>query len=350
MGNWRAGILTMVLALTMSACSSPQDATEAELERLFAPYAVPGMPGAALRVLRDGEPVLTRTWGLADVDAGTPIGPATNFRLASVTKQFTATAIMLLVEDGKLTLESTLTELFPEFPSYGSGITVRYLLQHRSGLLDYEPMVPEGSPQVHDDDVLRLMLGTNETYFEPGSEYRYSNTGYALLAMAVEKLSGLSFAEFLSERIFEPAGMSSTVAYREGLSTVPNRAYGYRVTNGDITFSDQSRWSAVWGDGGVYSSLDDLTRWYRATDRGAVLSTDSIALMLTPALENYGFGWWIDEYRGHRRHHHYGETSGFRNVVLRFPDQRLTIIVLTNRADPDVYPVAERVADLFLQD
>jgi len=350
LGNWRAGILTMVLALTMSACSSPQDATDAELERLFAPYAVPGMPGAALRVLRDGEPVLTRTWGLADVDAGTPIGPATNFRLASVTKQFTATAIMLLVEDGKLTLESTLTELFPEFPSYGSGITVRYLLQHRSGLLDYEPMVPEGSPQVHDDDVLRLMLGTNATYFEPGMEYRYSNTGYALLAMAVEKLSGLSFDRFLREWIFEPAGMSSTVAYREGLSTVPNRACGYRVTNGEITSSDQSRWSAVWGDGGVYSSLDDLTRWYRATDRGAVLSTESIALMLTPALENYSFGWWIDEYRGHRRHHHYGETSGFRNVVLRFPNDGLTVIVLTNRADPDVYPVAERVADLFLQD
>jgi len=122
------------------------------------------------------------------------------------------------------------------------------------------------------------------------------------------------------------------------------------VTNGEITSSDQSRWSAVWGDGGVYSSLDDLTRWYRATDRGAVLSTESIALMLTPALENYGFGWWIDEYRGHRRHHHYGETSGFRNVVLRFPNDGLTVIVLTNRADPDVYPVAERVADLFLQD
>jgi len=338
----------MLVLVAMSGCSESGVQAETELDRLFEPYAGPGMPGAALRVIRDGEPLLTRTWGLADVDAGTPIGAATNFRLASVTKQFTATAIMLLVEDGRLTLESTLTDLFPEYPAYGSGITVRHMLQHRSGLLDYEPMVPDGSPQVHDDDVLRLMLATDRTYFEPGSEYRYSNTGYALLAMIVEASSGKSFDVFLRERIFEPAGMSSTIAYREGQSTVPNRAYGYRVTNGDVASSDQSRWSAVWGDGGIYSSLDDLARWYRATDRGAVLSAESAALMLTPALGNYGFGWWIDEYRGHRRHHHYGETSGFRNVVLRFPDERLTIILLTNRAEPDVYPLAERVADLIL--
>jgi len=351
MRDWHYGILSIFLAaVAMSGCERESDRVWPEVDELFAAYAAEGMPGAALRVLQNGEPVLTRVWGLAEVSAGIPVTSATNFRLASVTKQFTATAVMLLVEDGRLSLDSTLADLFPEYPAYGAGISVRYLLQHRSGLLDYEPMVPEGSAQVHDDDVLRLMLGTDHTYFEPGAEYRYSNTGYALLAVIVEKLSGMSFAGFLSERIFEPAGMHATVAYRDGLSVVPNRAYGYTVTGGEVTNTDQSRWSAVWGDGGVYSSLDDLTCWYRAMDRDLVLSAESTALMLTSALENYGFGWWIDEYHGHRRYHHYGSTSGFRNVVLRFPDEQLTIILLTNRAEPDVYPLAERVADLFLQD
>jgi len=335
-----------LLLVVVSGCGkSPRQA----VDELFDAYSGPATPGAAVLVIRDGEKVLTGSYGAADIATQAPVTPATNFRLASVTKQFTAMAILMLIDDGKLELDTTLGELYPEINAYATDITIRQLLQHQSGLPDYEPMVPEDATrQVHDADVLDMMLTAGETYFEPGTEYRYSNSGYAVLAMIVEKLSGTSFAGFLDERIFTPLGMDSTVALEEGVSTVPNRAYGYSVTDNGVEFSDQSLYSAVLGDGSVYSSLDDLYKWHQALYDLELISPELEAEMLTPSLEDYGFGWRIDRYDGHRRYHHSGSTSGFRNFVQRFPDERLTVIVLTNRAEPDVQPLAERVADLFL--
>lgn len=340
-------IFTGMLAGGMSACAADP---EAEIDTLFAAYQGDGTPGAALRVIRNGEPILTRTFGMADIDAGVAIGPDTNFRLASVTKQFTAMSILMLVEDGALRLDSTLPEIFDDFPAYGKDITVRYLLQHRSGLLDYETIMPEdATEQVHDSDVLRMMKEADHTYFEPGAEYRYSNSGYAVLAMMVEKYSGKSFATFLRENIFEPVGMRNTVAFENGVSTVGHRAFGYSVDGDAVEFTDQSPYSAVLGDGGIYSSLEDLFLWDQSLYKDELILPETKAAMLTPSLEDYGFGWRIDQYRGRLRYHHSGSTSGFRNFVARFPDDGLTVILLTNRAEPDVQPLAEKVADLFLQ-
>ncbi|MDX1482644.1 MAG: serine hydrolase domain-containing protein [Woeseiaceae bacterium] len=337
-----------VIAVAFTAMSGCGREPGAAVDEIFADYAGPSTPGAAVLVVRDGEKLLTRTYGVSDIATRTPITAATNFRLASVTKQFTAMAILMLIEEGSLTLDTTLGELFPDFHAYAQDITIRELLRHQSGLPDYEPMVPEGAEPVRDDDVLRLMLETKEGYFEPGSAYRYSNSGYAVLAMIVETLSGHSFAEFLDERIFTPLGMDNTVAFEKGVSSVPNRAYGYTVTDEGIEFTDQSRWSSVLGDGGVYSSLNDLYRWDQALYRDDLITADSKAQMLTPSLEDYGFGWRIDRFDGHLRYHHSGSTSGFRNFIQRFPEQRLTIIVLTNRAEPDVQPLAEEIAALYL--
>ena len=335
-----------MLVAGMSGCS--MDDTQ-KIDRLMADYHEPGMPGASVMVIRDGEPVVSRSYGLAQLENEIPVTPDTSFRLASITKQFTATAVLMLVEAGKVTLEASIRTYLPELPAYADDITIRHLLQHTSGMEDYEPIYGDRFPlQVRDAGVVQLLGKTKGTYFPPGTEYRYSNSGYAVLAVLVERLSGGTFAEFLAANVFKPLGMERTLAHEEGISTVPDRAFGYRVTDDGVEFSDQSAWSAVLGDGGVYSSANELLKWDQALYDGGLLSADLRKASLTPGLANYGFGFRIDEYRGHKRIHHSGSTSGFRNFMQQFPDERLTVIVLTNRAEPDVAPLAEQIADLFL--
>lgn len=321
-----------------------------EVDRIFRDYAAAGMPGASVMVISDGVPVLVRSYGLANIEEKEPVRPSTNFRLASVTKQFTATSVLMLVDRGKLALDDSVRTYFPELPALADGITIRHLLQHTSGLEDYEPLYEGELPeQITDGGVVGILRRTETTYFPPGSQYRYSNSAYALLAVLVERLSGMSFPDFLAANIFQPLGMVNTVAHQEGVSVVANRAYGYTVENGAVEFSDQSPWSAVLGDGGIYSSVEDLLLWDLAQYRNELIAPELKAAALTPGLENYGFGWRIDDFNGHRRYHHSGSTSGFRHFMARFPDDRLTVIVLTNRADPDVQPLAEKVADLYLE-
>jgi CubicO group peptidase (beta-lactamase class C family) len=343
----------IVVALSLSAgCTADHTVNyEEEIDRMFADYQGDGMPGAVVRVIKDGQPVMTRTYGMANVEEKIPVSAETNFRLASVSKQFTAMCILMLVDRDRLELKDSLTDVFPDFPEYGNGITIKHLLQHTSGLKDYEPFVPEDSPvQVVDADVLELMRQQDRTDFAPGGEHRYSNSGYAVLAMIVEKISGQTYPEFLKQNIFEPLGMRNTVAHQNGVSTVANRAYGYHVTDAGVEFSDQSPWSAVLGDGGIYTSVNDLALWDEALYADDLISGELKRQAFTPFLDDYGFGWRIDEYAGHLRMHHSGSTVGFRNFIQRFPDDRLTVIVLSNRRDPEVDPLAERVADLFLGD
>jgi CubicO group peptidase (beta-lactamase class C family) len=343
--NWFVwGMIAGLIGLT--SCNLT---TEQKVDRLFRDYQGDDIPGAALMLIREGQPLLVRTYGYADLSTGERVNPRTNFRLASVSKQFTAMAIMILQERGAVDYENSLQTIFPEFPDYGRTISVRQLLQHTSGLVDYEDLIPDtATRQVLDHDVLELMMTQDSTYFPPGTAYRYSNSGYAVLAMVVEQLSGKSFASFLKDEIFTPLEMQNTVAFEKGISTVPERALGYRVEDDSVRFSDQSLTSAVLGDGGIYSSLEDLFRWDQALYTDRLISRASLERAFTPGLENYGFGWRIDAYRGHRRIHHTGSTCGFRTVIQRFPEDRFTVIILTNRAEPDVAPLAEKLVDWYL--
>ena len=305
------------------------------------------VPGASVLVLRDGEPVVRAGYGLADMEARTPATATTNYRLASVTKQFTAASILLLTEDGRLKLEDHVRKWLPSLPKVAEPITIRHLLTHTSGLIDYEDVIPETfKPQLRDADVLRLLESQDRTYFRPGSSYRYSNSGYALLALIVERASGRTFATFLRERIFQPLGMTNTVAYEQGISTVSNRAYGYTQEQGSWARSDQSQTSAVLGDGGIYSSIDDLAKWDAALYDGRLLRPSSLQAAFTPATHTddpeveYGFGWRVTG----ETLWHSGETVGFRNVIVRYPKRHLTVVVLTNRNDPEPYPLALKIA------
>lgn len=306
------------------------------------------VPGASLLVIRDGQPIVRRAYGLADVTDGVKATPATNYRLASVTKQFTATAIRRLAEEGKLRLDDRVRQWLPTLPASADTITIRHLLTHTSGLIDYEEvMASDTKEQLHDADVLRLLESEDRTYFVPGTSYRYSNSGYALLALIVERASGVTFATYLKQHIFEPLGMHATVAYEENISPVSDRAYGHTFADNAWTRTDQSLTSAVLGDGGIYSSIDDLAKW------DAALYDAFYAPAFVPATPTdnpnveYGFGWRISSHRGERMLWHSGETRGFRNVLMRFPEKHLTVILLTNRNDPAPYATALKVADLF---
>ena len=299
------------------------------------------------------SPVVQRGYGLSDVEHGIEAGPATNYRLASVTKQFTASAILLLAEDGKLTLDDRLRQWLPSLPAADDAITLRHLLTHTSGLIDYEDVMDgETTEQLRDADVLRLLESQDRTYFKPGSDYRYSNSGYALLALVVERASGKSFQDFLRERIFLPLGMHDTLAYVQDGPEVPHRAYGYSEIEGRWIRTDQSTTSAVLGDGGIYSSVEDLAKWDAALYDDRLLSDATRAAAFSahvrvvgePYQAEYGYGWRITG----ESLWHSGETIGFRNVILRYPRQHLTVIVLSNRDDPEPYATAKAIARLYL--
>jgi len=306
------------------------------------------VPGAAVLVLKDGQPVFRRGYGLAVVEDGTPVSPATNFRLASVSKQFTAAAILLLAEDGRLSIDDPLKKWLPGLPAVADAMTLRQLLSHTSGLLDYEDLMdPADTRQVHDIDVLHLLQKENRTYFAPGSSYRYSNSGYALLALVVGKASGSDFASFLRQRIFLPLGMTATFAHQDGVDEVPDRAYGYSQIDGHWQRTDQSTTSAVLGDGGIYSSIDDLAKWDAALYDERLLRRASLQQAFSaatatpePDVPHYGFGWRIN---GDALWHS-GESIGFRNVIVRYPKQKLTVVVLSNRNDPEPYALALQIA------
>jgi len=310
------------------------------------------MPGASVLVLKDGQPAFRRSYGLAVLEDGTAVTPASNFRLASVSKQFTAAAILLLAEDGKLGIDDPLKKWLPTLPAVADTMTLRQLLSHSSGLIDYEDLMdPADSRQVHDDDVLRLLEKENRTYFTPGNGYRYSNGGYALLALIVGKASGTDFASFLRQRIFLPLGMSNTYAHQDGVDEVPNRVYGYSQVDGRWQRTDQSTTSAVLGDGGIYSSIDDLAKWDAALYDERLLKARSLQLAFSPANRTpepdvpfYGFGWRIN---GDALWHS-GESIGFRNVIVRYPKQKLTVIVLSNRNEPEPYALAIDIARRWL--
>jgi len=310
------------------------------------------VPGASIAVLNDAMPVYRRAYGMSDLELGVAATDATNYRLASLTKQFTAAAILLLAEDGRLSIEDGVREWLPSLPAAAEGVTLRHLLTHTSGLLDYEDLIPEGrTVQLHDADALELLESENRGYFAPGTSYRYSNSGYALLALAAARAAKMDFAALLRARIFTPLGMQRTVAHEEGVSSVAHRAYGYSRRGHSWVRTDQSLTSAVLGDGGIYSSIEDLEKWDAALNDGRLLRAESLRLAFAPATPTddpgvrYGFGWRISG----NTVWHSGETLGFRNVIVRFPERRFTVIVLTNRDEPEPYPTALAIARVFGQ-
>jgi CubicO group peptidase (beta-lactamase class C family) len=267
-------------------------------DSVFAGLVKPGEPGFAILIRYGGRNGYLRTEGVRDLRSNAKIDAHTNFRLASFTKQFTAMAIMLLVHDGKLRYDESLPEIFPDFPSYGKAITIRNLLNHTSGLPDYEDVMdaaekvkgPTWTPerQIQDAEVLELLKKEKAGKFAPGTSWSYSNSGYVVLGTVVAKASGKSYADFLHERIFAPLKMNHTLVFQKGKNQVANRAFGHSKENGVLKEMDQSSTSATLGDGGIYSNLEDLAEWDDALRNHTLLNELEFQPVLVPVKLNDG--------------------------------------------------------------
>ncbi|WP_293677373.1 serine hydrolase [uncultured Phenylobacterium sp.] len=292
-------------------------------------------PGVAVAVLRDGEVIHRRAYGMADLEWELPLEPDCSFRIASLTKQFTAAAVLRLAEQGRLALEDPLQRHLPAFDPRGRIVTLEHLLNHTSGLRNHDKTEPlrEARPNIPVAEVIGRVIGA-PFEFEPGARYRYCNTGYLLLGAVIEAASGAPYGTFLQREFFAPLGMDRTGLFARNV-VVPKRARGHvRGRRGFYNaLGDAENWS--YAAGGLSSTLDDLATWDRALRYGRVMQPQSFARMIAPTMTAegpypYGLGWGVGEYLGCRLHHHTGGISGYACQMTRLTDEPLTTIVLSN--------------------
>jgi CubicO group peptidase (beta-lactamase class C family) len=315
-------------------------------------------PGYAMAVIKDGRIVLMETAGLADLDKQTPITTKTAFRLASLSKQFTAMAMMILAERKKLSLENKLTDFFFDYPEYGKQVTVRQLLTHTGGIPDHEKPLYQlikqrknirgydrkprySEPTIY--DALEILKNQPIPLFRPGNRYKYSDAGYVLLALIIEKVSGLSYREFLTGNIFSPLAMSCSDVLDQTKPKIKNRATGYKASrcrDNKFEVFDYDPLNYIVGDEGVYSSIEDLIKWNRAWEEEILVGRKSLTEAMTPVkLTNgnfgAGFSWLFGKFNGDRVIYQDGVWVGFRNILLKIPAGGVTVIILSNRSDLD---------------
>lgn len=312
------------------------------------------IPGLSLAVVRGGKILKAKGYGLANVELYIPATADTVYEIGSVTKQFTATAIMMLVEEGKIGLDEKITTYLTALPEGWKHVTVRQLLTHTSGIKGYTGvpgfekimLVPASK-----EEVIKA-VSTYPLKFPSGDSWEYSNTGYFLLGMIIEKASGKSYAEFLKKRIFSPLQMNST-RINHLHTIIPNRANGYEWKDGALYNADFISMTWPFAAGAIVSTVNDLAKWDAALYTDRLLKTASLQQMWTPVKLNsgntfgYGFGWFVDKVKGHTHVSHSGSIPGFTSHVTRFPEDKLTVVVLTNQMD-NAPRIGEAVAGMYL--
>ncbi len=306
------------------------------------------VPGLSLVVLRDGKVLKARGYGLANLELNVAATPDTVYEVGSLTKQVTAAAVMLLVEEGRLGLEDKLTRHLSGLPEAWNAVTVRHLLTHTSGIKTYVGTPGfELSRHLTGDEFIKAAAANLPLLFQPGAAWDYSNTNFNLLGLVVERVSGKPFWQFLEERLFRPLGMDST-RYNDHGKVVAGRADGYFWREGEWTRRDLPVWD-VGAAGALLSSASDLAKWEAALQAGRVLKPSSLEQMWTPVRLSgggsfpYGFGWSVESFRGRRLISHGGLMAGFSSYVAHYPEERLTVIVLCNRANLREFPPAGRI-------
>lgn len=360
MSVWAASSIVACVALGDGLDARAAEPEAAAIDAVFAQWNE-RTPGAALAVVRDEQIVYARGYGMANLDHSIPITPETVFDVGSVSKQFTAACIVLLEQDGKLSLDDDVREYLPELPEYGEPITIAHLLHHTSGLRDYTALMGIANLPIESNYSERFLLemifrqkGLN---FEPGERFSYSNTGYFLLAEIVQRVSGMAMSRFARERIFGPLGMQSTIFWDDNTMIVRNRAESYHPTNQEQTefVLGISLMDNV-GDGGVYTTVEDLAKW-DANFYHNVLGTgtqefvermEEVGKLDSGASSGYASGLFVGTHRGWRMVSHSGGWRGFRAQMTRFPEHRLTVICLGNVGSFQATQSAMRVADLYL--
>lgn len=335
-----------------------------QIDALFAQYADTARPGCAVGVMRNGQLAYARGYGLADVERAVPITPASVFDIGSTSKQFAAAAVILLELEGKLSLSDDVRKYVPELPDYGRAITIDHLLRHTSGLRDYTALLSLSGVEVEevgtDEQALAVIARQRALNFPTGTRYEYSNSGFFLLAVIVERVSGKPLGEFARERIFQPLGMKSAQFRDKHAEIIPGRALGYAVDGeapqGTVRFKNAlSNWEQT-GDGALHLSIEDLVKWDenfyeprvggqplidRLTQRGQLDNGEKIG---------YARGLFVDEYRGVPRVHHAGNWVGYNAMLARFPEQHTSVAILCNFEGAEASELSEKVADVVLAD
>lgn len=357
----------LIIAISCDQKESKKTSSVNPYEEFISSMHKRGQFNGNVMVVKDGENVYQGSYGIKNINSSEKLDSDDRFRLASVSKQFTASAIIQLEEKGLLSYDQDIRDFIPELPY--DGITVRNLLNHVSGLPDYESLMNEyWKPELKYDDVDRfvksnqdiidmLVLKKPDIEFSPEEKWQYSNTGYLLLATIVSEASGVPFKQYLKENIFEPAGMGSVVYdyMPEPDPDMPERVFGYRIAlNGDKISDDRHFLNRVEGDGGIYASLEDLRKWDRALYTGKIISDKSKDKAFTPfVLKNgdrteYGFGWLLGESpTGKRVVAHGGGWVGFRTFIYREIDENNCIIILTNNSNQYLRETVEGLKNIL---
>jgi len=353
-----AGAACLAIALAIVPLARQSNTPEDRLDLIFEPWSARGAPGCAVSVMRGGDILFAKGYGDANLEYGVPITPTSVFHVASVSKQFTAMAVALLVEDGRVSWDDDIRRYVPELPDFGDAIRLRHLAHHTSGLRDQWSLLQMagwrwGGDVITQGDVLDLLSRQTAVHFRPGGDYLYSNSGYTLLAVVVERVSGRTLREFTAERLFEPLGMAQTTFRDDHTMLVRNRAYayesdragGYRLSIPDF---------AVVGASSLFTTVEDLARWNRNFRTGDVGGRDVLRQLQQPgalaggARISYGFGLVHGLHRGRSTIGHGGTDGGYRGEFLRFPDDDLGVAVLCNIRTADPGRLARDAADVFL--
>lgn len=342
----RAALVGAACLLCFAPCYAQERASKID-EYMQAAVERSHFSGTVM-VARDGR-VITRSYGMASIEHGVPNTPQTRFRIGSLTKQFTAMGVMMLQERGKLNVQDSICKYLPECPEAWQPITIHHLLTHSSGIPNFtyslnnvEP-VNFSSPLAHHMEHLRK--ATLE--FTPGARFRYSNSGYILLGHIIEKASGEPYDAFLRKNIFEPLGMTNT-GYEDKGSIIKRRAAGYSLRNDKLVSAPYVDMSMPYSAGALYSTAEDMYLWDQALYTEKLISRKSLNLMFTPFKGNYGYGWDITEQFGRRRIGHMGWIEGYASYILRFPDDKLTIIIMSNLDGALVNTMARDLAAIAL--
>ena len=311
------------------------------------------IPGVALKIIKDGKPVKTAAYGFANLELNVPARPETVFEIGSITKQFTAAGIMLLVQEGKLSVDDRISQHLKATPDAWSNVTIRHLLTHTSGIKSYTGLNGFQIWRHLTQAQFIQAIGKEPMGFEPGDSWQYCNTGYNLLGYIIENVSGQGYWQFMGERIFQPLGMRATTNRLPSL-IIPNRAAGYEQTN-HLWINRDSDLTEVFSAGAIASTVGDLAKWSAALDGERLLTAASRQQMWTPVKLNngttkpYGFGWNIVQTEGHQNIGHGGSTSGFSASIQRFPEDRLAVIILTNTDEEIATTLAKKVATIYFK-
>jgi CubicO group peptidase (beta-lactamase class C family) len=345
--------LTLLFTIRSVQAQSPAT-TSAVTEYVKAEMQRQHIPGLSLLVVKGGKVVRAKGFGLANMELQVPVKPETIFQSGSVGKQFTATAVMMLVEEGKIGLDDPLTKYFADAPPAWRNVTVRELLSHTAGFGDY-PKDFDMRKDWTEAEELKLIESLPLAY-PPGTKWDYSNLGYVTLGILIHRVTGEFYGDFLQQRIFQPLGMSTTLIISEA-DIVPNRAAGYRVVKGELK---NQEWVApmvnTTADGSLYFNILDLAKWDAALYTEKLLKRSSLDLMWTPVRlkngrpngGNYGFGWFIEQRAGHRCIHHDGAWQGFETAIDRYVDDQLTVVVLSNLEGAEPGKITQHVAEMYL--